>query len=210
MVKASLALIIGLVVGIVVGLPIGNMLVQSEAKALDLRLTLRDLWVDHIFWARSAVIAAKLGDKEAMNVSIQKVLDNAKKMSSAVATIYGKEAGDRLLQLLNGHAKGVVDYAVGALSKDEALKSKANQDLYRNAEDIANFLSSANPRNWSKETLLALLNGHVGHHIMQINTIVAGDWEKESGVWKEMVSNVYQIADALTDGIVKQFPDKFK
>ena len=39
--------------------------------------------------------------------------------------------------------------------------------------------------------------------------MAAGDWSKEADVWKSMVDNVTTIADALADGIVKQFPDRF-
>ncbi len=43
----------------------------------------------------------------------------------------------------------------------------------------------------------------------QIDAINKRDFAKEADGWTEMTKNVYTIADALADGIVKQFPKKF-
>lgn len=70
------------------------------------------------------------------------------------------------------------------------------------------FLSSANP-NWPKQTLVGLLMVHGAHHIAQIDQVNIKDFSAEAKTWDNMKKHIYVIADALADGIVKQFPKKF-
>ena len=84
----------------------------------------------------------------------------------------------------------------------------ATEHLTANAEEIAVFLSGANP-NLPKDTLQELLLAHGGHHLQQIQEVQAGQFEKEVVTWSAMKGHIYVIADALTDALAKQFPEKF-
>ncbi len=176
---------------------------------VDLRLTLRDLWVGHIFWVRSVVFATADGNAAAAKVAEENVVKNAHSIADAVALFYGKEAGDKLFGLLAGHYGAVKEYLTAAMAGDKAAKDKAVEDLKKNATEIATFLSTANPKNWPKDTLVALLMAHGGHHITQIEAVVGKDYGQEAAVWEAMKTHIYTIADALAGGIVKQFPKKF-
>jgi hypothetical protein len=69
-------------------------------------------------------------------------------------------------------------------------------------------LSSANP-NWPKDAVLSLLMAHGGHHISQIDQFNSNNFSAEAQTVDAMQKHIYAIADALADGIVKQFPKKF-
>ena len=77
-----------------------------------------------------------------------------------------------------------------------------------NAEEIAAFLSSANPDR-PKAVLSGAPLAHVGHHKMRIDAIYAKDFAGEAKTWEMMKNHMYVIADVRADGIVKQFPKKF-
>ena len=177
-------------------------------KTVELKTDMRDLWVGHIFWVRDVVLSTKYGDTKAAKVAEGKVVENAKAIAGAIAPLYGKKAGDRLFGLLVGHYGAVKEYMTTAFAGDAAGKSAAVEKLKKNAEDIATFLSSANP-NWSKQTVLGLLMAHGGHHIAQIDQVKSKDYSAEARTWDNMRKHIYRLADALTDGIVKQFPKKF-
>jgi hypothetical protein len=178
-------------------------------KAAELQMTLRDLWVGHIFWVRSVVFASKAGDVEATKVAEQNVVDNAKEIAAAVGSFYGKEAGDKLFGLLAGHYGAIKEYLTASLSGSKEGKDAAVEKLKKNAEEIAVFLNGANPKNWPKDTLVSLLLAHGGHRIAQIDAVVAKDYVSEAGTWDAMKKHIYTIADALAGGIEKQFPKKF-
>ncbi len=155
------------------------------------------------------VLLTKLGDADGAKAAEDMVVKNARAIADAVIPLYGKEAGDKLFTLLAGHYGAIKEYMTAAFAGDAAAQSVATAKLKANAEEIAAFLNSANPKNWPKDTLVAVLMAHGAHHIAQIDAINKKDFAKEAEGWTEMTKNVYTIADALADGIVKQFPKKF-
>jgi hypothetical protein len=186
----------------------GNEGGKLTAKSTELRLALRDLWVGHIFWIRDVAAATKYGNSGAAKVAEEQAVQNAKDIAASIIPFYGKEAGDKLFGLLAGHYGAVKEYMNAAFAGKKEDKTASIDKLNKNADEIATFLSSANP-NWPKGTLLAALAAHGGHHVMQIDAIHAKDFLAEAKVWDVMKKHIYVIADVLADGIVKQFPGKF-
>ncbi len=182
---------------------------MEPMKAAELDMTLRDLWVGHIFWVRSVVFATFYGDTAAEKVAEENVVSNAKAIAGAVGSFYGKEAGDKLFGLLAGHYGAVKEYLTKSISGDKAGKDAAVEKLKKNATEIAEFLHGANPKNWPKDTLVSLLMAHGAQHIAQIDAVLAKDFGSEATTWEAMKKHIYTIADALAGGIVKQFPKKF-
>lgn len=181
----------------------------GPSKAVVTQMAVRDLWVDHIFWIRSVVIARADKNSKAEAEAEKNVVENAKKIAAVIEPFYGKPATEQLFKLLAGHYGAVKEYMVATFPKANAAKQKAaTAKLTSNAVEIATFLSGANP-NLPKGTLIGLLSAHGGHHVAQINEIQAKDYAKEAKTWEAMKSHMYTLSDALVAGIGKQFPDKF-
>jgi hypothetical protein len=176
-------------------------------KLNDLKASLRDLWVGHIFWVRNVACATNHGNAEAAKVAEGKVVDNAKAIAGAISPFYGQAASDQLFKLLAGHYGAVKEYMDAAYANNQSGKDAALVKLTGNAGEIAKFLSGANPY-WPKDTLMTLLSGHGSHHVAQINAIAAKDYAEEAKVWDTMKDHIYVIADALANGLAKQFPKK--
>ncbi len=180
----------------------------KSSKKAELRLALRDLWIGHIFWVRNVVLMTKGNDKDAAKIAEEQAVENAKALAGSITPYYGKEASDKLFGLLAGHYGAIKDYMNADFGGNKEGKDSAANKLKKNADEIATFLSSANP-NWPKETLLSALIAHGGHHMAQINEINSKDFAGEAKTWAAMKNHVYVIADVLADGIIKQFPKKF-
>jgi len=180
----------------------------NPAKVSGLDMTLRHLFVDHVFWVRSMVIATKSGNTEEAQVAYRMALDNAKALGGAVASFYGQKAGDEFAKLFTDHVNAVKDYCLADLKGDEAAKNAAATRMTQNGNQLATLLSSANP-NLPKNAVLSLLGAHVAQHIAECNAVAAGNLNQEAKTWDTMLSNVYTISDALAGGIAKQFPSKF-
>jgi len=207
--KAMTTMLAGAALVMLVTVPVSAKEKKESMKSVELQLALRDLWVDHIFWVRSVVIATKYGDTEAAKVAEENVVKDAKDISGAVASFYGKDAGDKLFGLLAGHYGAIKDYLTAAVAGSKEGKDAAADKLKKNADEIATFLHSANPKNWPKDTLLSLLIAHGAQHMAQIDAVVAKDYGAEAMIWGNMKKHIYTIADALAGGIEKQFPKKF-
>lgn len=175
------------------------------AKAAQTQDALRDLWVGHVFWVRNVVTETLSGNAAAAKAAEEQVVANAKQIAGAIEPFYGKAASDQLFSQLAGHYGAVKEWL---LAKDKAGQDAAFKKLVANAEEIATFLSSANP-NLPKDTLRGLLLAHGGHHVQQIQQLRAKQYAAEAQTWQQMTQHMYVIADALAGALVKQFPAKF-
>ncbi len=185
----------------------------NPAKVAELKMALRDLYVNHVFWVRSLVISTRLGEKTAISEADEYGLNNAKAIGQSIAPFYGQAAGEKFATLFVGHYTAVKGYMRAAFANNfkgnETLRKAAVDALTRNGNEIAVFVSSANP-NLPKASVYALLAGHVGDHVAAINATAKKDWSGEADAWDPMIKHVYMLTDALADGIAKQFPDKFR
>jgi hypothetical protein len=170
---------------------------------------LRDLWVDHIFWVRNVVDARLAEDTARSKIAEDQVVANARAIADAIEPFYAKAGADKLFELLAGHWGAISDYLDGTIAGKAPAQEAAFEQLANNAREIATFLSGANP-NLPEDTLYGLLTAHGAHHVQQIRQLQAKQYAQEAATWSAMKNHMYVIADALGDGIAKQFPEKFR
>ena len=180
----------------------------SDATKLNAtKAVLRDLWIGHIFWVRNVVVAELAGDAAAQEAAEKQVVANAQSIARSIEPFYGKPATERLFTLLAGHYGAVKAYLDASIAKDDGKQSEATTSLMSNAAEIAVFLSSAN-QYLPKNDVEGLLQAHGSHHITEIQQLLAKDYAGEAQTWADMSQHMYVIADAIVDGLAKQFPDK--
>src|SRR5919198_1952272 len=128
---------------------VGNMAKGTTiTNPVQLKLALRDLWVDHIVYTRNYIISFAAGLPDT-NIVAQRLLKNQEDLGNAIKPFYGNEAGDKLTSLLKGHILGAVEILKAAKAGNTTGAAAAEKNWYDNADEIATFLSAANP-NWSK------------------------------------------------------------
>jgi len=185
----------------------------NPAKVAELKMALRDLYVNHIFWVRDLVIATRLGEKAAASEADEYGVKNAQAIGRSIAPIYGQAAGEKFVTPFTGHYSAVKGYMTAAFANhfkgNAALKKAALDKLTKNAAEIATFVSSANP-NLPNNIVYGLLLTHGQQHVMTIDAAAKKDWAGEADMWDPMLKHIYTLSDALADGIAKQFPDKFQ
>lgn len=179
-------------------------------KVVATQLALRNLWTNHIFWVRNVVVAVHDNNSAAAKTAEKQVVANAKTIAGAITPFYGEKASKALFKLLAGHWMAIKQYLMATDNDSQSGQQKAAKALYTNAGKIADFLAAANPKYWPKKATLPMLNSHAGLHIAQINEIYAGNYKQEAETWKAFIKNVDGMADALTTGLAKKFPNKFK
>jgi hypothetical protein len=179
----------------------------AAPAAPKLHAAMRELWQGHAETTREYALAVKAGDAAAEKKATDAVVANAKKIADAVGGFYGDAAGKKMFELLAGHWGGVKALTDAAKSGDSAASAKAMQDLGANADEIATFLSGANP-NLPADAVKGLLVTHAGHHAALVGEIMKGDNAAAAKTWTAMQAHMNTIADALSDAIAKQFPAK--
>ena len=181
----------------------------SSSKLVQTSAALRDLWLGHAFWTRAVTAETLSANKAAASVAEEQAVANARQLAAAMEPFYGSAASEQVFKLLAGHYGAVKQYVLATRARNTGEQGTARQAMLKNAEQIAVFLSSANP-NLPIEALRGLLLAHGGHHMQQIQQLADKQYAQEAQTWEEMKHHMYSIADALTLGIAKQFPAKFE
>ena len=176
-------------------------------SAVSLKQDMRKLWTDHVVWTRDYIIAA-VGDQPDAKAAANRLMKNQEDIGNAVAKFYGAPAGQQLTTLLKEHITIAVDLIKAAKASDKAGQQKADGRWQQNATQIADFLSKANP-NWPKATLADLMKKHLSTTTSEVVARLNKDWEADVRAFDDVYEHILHMADALSDGIVKQFPGKF-
>jgi hypothetical protein len=181
---------------------------SASTKAAALRSALDQLLGEHVQLAADATNAALNGRDGEFKAAAAALDANSVDIAGAIGSIYGKDAGEAFLGLWRSHIGMVVEYTVGTASKDKAKQDKAVGDLMQYTKDFGAFLNSANP-NLPQDAVADL----VKHHAVTLKAVIdaqaAGDQEKAYTALRTAYGHMAMIAEALAQGIVKQFPKKF-
>lgn len=178
---------------------------QSE---VEFKNSFRRLWIDHVLWTSNYITSATTADAEDQKQVLTRLLKNQEDIGNAIKPVYGEKAGNQLTGLLKEHiviAGKIVD---AAKRNDTASVNELNKVWYKNADDIAAFLSSANP-NLKNEELKKLLYMHLKLVTDDVVASVQKNWSNRITSIDEGVSHIILMSDAISSGVVKQFPDKF-
>lgn len=177
-------------------------------SVIDLKMSMRKLWEDHITYTRNYIISA-LADLEDTGKVAERLLKNQDDIGNAIKPIYGDEAGNKLAALLRDHILIATEVVKAAKMDNNEELTKANTKWEANADDIAAFLSGANP-NWPKQDLADMLYKHLELTTGEVVSRLKKNWDADIDNYDKGHVHMLMFADALTDGIVKQYPDKFK
>jgi hypothetical protein len=180
---------------------------QNSSQAMALKQGMRKLWTDHVVWTREYIIAA-VGDQPDAQAAAARLMKNQDDIGQAVAIVYGAPAGQQLTSLLKDHITIAVELIKAAKAGDKAAQQQADGKWHQNATQIADFLSKANP-NWPRATLVEMMNKHLSTTTDEVVARLTKNWEADVRAFDAVYDHILVMADALSDGIIKQFPEKF-
>lgn len=174
----------------------------------DFQDAMRRLWSDHVAYTRLFIVSAAAGsaDKDA---TTQRLLQNQTDIGNAVVDFYGRDAGNKLTALLTDHILIAASIVAAAKAGDNAKVTSENKRWQANADDIAKFLHGANPKHWPEPTLQKLLQAHLEQTLNEASHELKGNYAASIRDYDEAMTHMLMVADALSDGIIAQFPAKF-
>lgn len=174
----------------------------------DFNQAMRKLWEDHITWTRLYIISAtaNLPDKDA---TTQRLLQNQTDIGNAVAGFYGEAAGAKLTALLKDHILGAAALIEAAKSGDKTKTDAAAAKWYANADEIATFLSGANPKHWPLADMKAGMKMHLDLTLSEATNRLQGHYAADVQDYDKIHVHILGLADLLSSGIIAQFPQKF-
>lgn len=169
---------------------------------------MRKLWEDHITWTRLFIVsaAANLPDESA---TANRLFQNQVDIGDAIKPFYGDAAGNQLTALLHDHIVLAAQIIAAAKAGDSAGVASASAAWYANANQIAEFLSSANPKNWPLDQMRAMMKSHLDLTLQEAVDRLNGNFPADIADYERVHVEILAMADVLSDGIIAQFPQKF-
>lgn len=180
-----------------------------SAKELTLRNSMRALWEDHVTWTRLAVISL-VADSPDTKATVSRLLRNQRDIGSAIKPFYGAAAGNALTTELRRHILIAADLIAAAKAGDQARVDAEQRRWQRNADDIATLLSRANPKQWKRAELRAMLGEHLRLTTQEVVARLRSDWTADVAAYDRIHRHALGMADALSTGLASQFPGRFR
>lgn len=139
---------------------------------------------------------------------MDRLLKNQDDIGNSIKPYYGEDSGNKLASLLREHIELAGKVLEAAKNKDSKSLENNNKLWYENADKIADFLSAANP-NYSNKELKDMLHKHLKFVTDQVVARINKDWKADITAYDKGEDHMIHFADIISEGIIKQFPDKF-
>ena len=181
---------------------------QLSPKAVAFRSAMDKLWEDHITWTRMVIVdfAAGLPD---LKTAEARLLRNQADIGNAIKPYYGAAAGAKLTSLLRTHILEAVPVLVAAKDGDQPALTKALNAWYANANQIAAFLSRANPHSWPLGMTRTMMKQHLALTTKEAVARLQGNWTADVRAYDQVHAEILSMSHMLSSGIIRQFPRRF-
>jgi hypothetical protein len=175
---------------------------------------MRRLWEDHVTWTRLTIVSA-VGGTDGVpladtDVTVARLQKNQDDIGKAIVPYFGQAAGDQLAALLHEHINGAVTLVLAAKKGDADAVAAAKAAWYENAQQIADFLAAANPQYWPRDTMRAAMQAHLDQTLQEAVDQIQHNLDAEAGDYEAAHLHILEMADLLSTGIIRLFPDQFE
>ena len=114
-----------------------------------------------------------------------------------------------MTSLLRTHILEAVPVLQAAKAGDKAKLTQALNAWYANADQIARFLSGANPHNWPLPMMRAMMKQHLALTTNEAVARLQGNWSADVAAYDQVHAEILHMSHMLSSGIVEQFQRRF-
>jgi hypothetical protein len=181
---------------------------QFSAKAVAFRSAMDKLWEDHITWTRMVIVDFAAGLPDLPNAEAR-LLRNQVDIGNAIKPYYGAAAGKQLTRLLRVHILEAVPVLAAAKAGDKVRLTQALSAWQANANQIAAFLTKANPHNWPLAMTRTMMKQHLAFTTKEAAARLQGNWSADIRAYDQVHAEILSMSHMLSNGIIRQFPSRF-
>ncbi len=181
---------------------------EMMATSANLKMDMRTLWEDHVMWTRNVILCI-IDDLPGSKQAVARLLSNQTAIGNAIMPYYGEDAGKQLTKLLSTHIVIAAEVVKAAKIGEANALEEADARWIANANEIAVFLSKANP-NWKLADCKIMMLDHLNLTKQEAIQRIKKDYEGDVIAYDDVHREILKMSDMLADGILNQFPKKFK
>jgi hypothetical protein len=180
----------------------------STAEVVAFHEAMDRLWTDHVTWTRLVIVDFDANAPD-LKPDLARLLRNQVDIGRAIRPYYGAAAGTRLTRLLHTHIMEAVPVLAAAKAGNKAKLGSALKAWYANAQQIAAFLSKANPENWPLSATSSMMKDHLRLTTDEAVAHLKRRWKADIAAYDRVRAEILMMAHTLADGIIRQFPARF-
>ncbi len=138
-----------------------------------------------------------------------RLMQNPKDFEMALRTFYGDDNAAAFAELMANHLIIANELAAAMMRSNAEAEANAERRWYDNAEEMASFLNGINS-NWSEEDLMRMFQNQMDLMKQLVSDMMARNFEASNATFANIERQAMEMADLMTQGIVKQFPQFFR
>lgn len=163
------------------------------------------VWEQHIMWTRMLLISIAENLKD-LAATQARLLQNPKDIADIFRIFYCDSVANTIQNLLTEHLVIGKDLIVALKNNNQTQAAILNKKWYKNADDIANALSSINPF-YHKNEIQKMFYEHLQLTTDEVNFRLKGDYPADIKAFDMIQKEILNMSHFLVNGIVKQFPN---
>lgn len=168
---------------------------------------MRLLWEQHVYWTLLFILSVAFGlpNKELIT---NRLLRNPKDFEMILKPIYGEALAAEFAKLLTSHLSIAAELVEAAKAGNSTAVASAEKRWYENADKIAAFFSGINPY-WSAQEWQKMLYDHLAMTKSEAVYYLTQKYADGIKEFDNVERQALAMADMMTQGIIKQFPEYF-
>lgn len=179
---------------------------KSKAT-VDFESMNRLLWLEHVNWTRMTITSIVFNLPDLPSVQ-ERLLQNATDLGNCIRPYYGDQIANKYAELIKEHLVLAAELVTAAVKGDAKKAEEKEKEWYRNADDIAIFLSNINPY-LTKEEVQRMFYMHLALTKYEAVCMIQKNYKEDIKVFDQIEAEALEMADMISQAIVMQFPHMF-
>jgi len=168
---------------------------------------MRLAWEQHVYWTRMFLIstAERLADAGATTA---RLMQNPQDIANVFATYYPSDVTKKIAKLLTEHLQIGGDLIVALRDGKQAQAKELTTKWYANADEMSAAFAAINP-NYKYEELRKMFYRHLELTTAEVSARLAKKYAEDIAAFGKVEREAMQMADYFTQGIFKEFMNRF-
>lgn len=163
--------------------------------------------MEHVNWTRMTIISIVFNLPDLPFVQ-ERLLQNATDLGNCIRPFYGDHIADRYAELIKEHLVLAAELVTAAAKGDPKTADLKEKEWYRNADEIAIFLSSINPY-LTTVGVQKMFYTHLALTKHEAVLMIEKNYKEDIKVFDQIEAEALEMSDMISNAIIMQFPHMF-